>query len=233
MVEPTEEKGLKGMGLSMLNWSQKKIKDVSEDSVRKALNYTKRIDMNDWLKTVSNCPYKYAYDDTGIAIDAANRSVILIQHINKLPITKTYSFNNIRNWSYEIPGIDAVKTFGPVDASAAMGVFAHNWAAQKHAHSNTGLFIRVKDIDYPEWFIKFEATTNVKKDLLRWMEIFNQSINDKKPDTSSQKEKFCPMCGVKVPSTQNFVQNAEEKLVPNNILVFWQKLSPFLNIFIH
>ena len=198
MVEPTDEKGLKGMGLSMLNWSQKKIKDVSEDSVRKALNYTKRIDMNEWLKTVSNCPYKYAYDETGIAIDAANRSVILIQHINKLPITKTYSFNNIRNWSYEIPGVDAVKTFGPVDASAAMGVFAHNWAAQKQAQANTGLNIRVKDIDYPEWFIKFEPTTNVKKDLSRWMEIFSQYVNDEKPDTSSQKEKFCPMCGVKV-----------------------------------
>jgi hypothetical protein len=212
MVEPAEEKGLKGMGLSMLNWSQKKIKEVSEDSVQKALNYTKRIDMNDWLKTVSNCPYKHAYDDTGIAIDAANRSVILIQHINKLPITKIYSFNNIREWSYEIPGANTVQTFGPVGASAAMSVFAHNWAAQKQAHSNTGLFIRVKDIDYPEWFIKFEATTNVKKDLLRWMEIFSQYVNDQKPDTSSQKEKFCPMCGVKVPINTKFCAECGGKI---------------------
>jgi hypothetical protein len=211
MVE--EEKGLKGMGMSMLSWSQKKIKEVAEDStVQKALNYTKRIDMNDWLKTVSNCPYKYAYDDTGIAIDAANHSVILIQHINKLPITKIYPFNNIREWSYEIPGVDTVKTFGPIHASTAMGVFAHNWAAQKQAHSNTGLFIRVKDIDYPEWFIKFEATTNVKKDLLRWMEIFNQYINDEKPAIASQKEKFCPMCGVKVQINTKFCAECGAKI---------------------
>lgn len=224
MVTPTEEEGLGSsaskLGSSLLNWGQKKIKDkmAESDTLQKSLNYSKKISMQDWLTTLNNCPYKYGYDETGMAIDTAHQSVILIQHINNLPITKTYPFHLIREWSYEIPGADVVQTFGPVHASTAMSVFARNWAAQKQAESRTGFKVRVKDIDYPEWFIKFESTRMVETDLKRWMEIFTQNVNETPqmdgPDlrkvTSGQESspvaslKFCSSCGAKISKPGKF-----------------------------
>jgi len=150
--------------------------------------------MKDWLKTVDNCAYKYAYDESGIAIDIVNRSVILIQHINRRPVMKTYPFNLIRKWSYEIPSPEVIQTIGNVGIGPSLQVAAKNYMSAKNAQSNTGLKIQVKDIDYPEWFIRFASTNTVSTDLKRWMEIFTQYINDETPQTG----KFCPACGAKV-----------------------------------
>ena len=144
----------------------------------KSLDYTRRISMSDWLKTVSHCKYSYAYDEAGIALDTFNRSIILIQHIDRVPIIKTYLFDQVREWRYEIPSAQIVRPIGTVSLNTAFGMAGTNYRTTKEAQANTGLKIRVKDIDYPEWFIKFQSTKNVSTDLTRWIEILTQYINE-------------------------------------------------------
>ena len=168
----------------MTNWLKRIIgdKSSSNNTEPKPLDFTRKISMSDWLKTVSNCPYSYAYDETGIAVDTANQSVILIQHIVirdiKKPITKTYPFNQIREWSYEVPSPQIIIPIGKLSGGASIPIIAHNRRFRKEAEANTGFKVRVKDIDYPEWFIKFESSKTVSTDLTRWMEIFNQYVNE-------------------------------------------------------
>jgi len=37
--------------------------------------------------------------------------------------------------------------------------------------------VQVKDVDHPEWQIRFPYNKDLKKNLLRWMEIFEQKVN--------------------------------------------------------
>jgi hypothetical protein len=193
-----------------------------------ALDFSRKINMNDWLMTVSSCPYKYAYDETGIAIDATNRSVIMIQHINKKPVMKIYPFNNIREWSYDIPEVQVVLatkanqpayTSNSMGASigASIGAVIATSMNQKKAQANTGLKVRVKDIDYPEWFIKFESTKTVSTELKRWMEIFTQYIHEDLPQTTShtgnyQGGNYCPNCGAESAETAKFCNKCGTKI---------------------
>lgn len=160
------------------NGSSKNTEPSQKNTEPKPLDYTRKISMSDWLKTVSNCSYSYAYDETGIAVDTANQSVILIQHIDRLPITKTYPFNQIREWSYEIPSPKVVTPNGRESGSTLISMAMINRRYKNEAKDNTGFKVRVKDIDYPEWFIKFESTKTVSTDLTRWTEIFNQYVNE-------------------------------------------------------
>ena len=52
--------------------------------------------MRKWLDTKQFCPYRYAYDGTGIALDARNGAIHLIQKINNRYIEKNYAFDDIR-----------------------------------------------------------------------------------------------------------------------------------------
>lgn len=47
------------------------------------------------------------------------------------------------------------------------------------AMENTGLWLTVKDIEWPKWFVKFEYDKNTEIELTRWMEILQQNINEK------------------------------------------------------
>lgn len=168
----------------------------------KPLDYSRKISMRDWLRTVSNCRFSYAYDETGIAVDTVNRSVILIQHINRRPVTKTYSFDQIREWSYEIPG--AQRIYNNAKGMAAMQTMALNIRFKKEAELNTGFKVAVRDIDYPEWFIKFESTKTVSTDLKRWMEIFNQCVNEAAQIAPVASPNKCPACGTLITEPAKF-----------------------------
>jgi hypothetical protein len=59
---------------------------------------------------MAECGQKYAFDGTGIAVDAKNRIVHLASHANGQLISKKYPFSDVREWEYEIPG--KVMAFG-------------------------------------------------------------------------------------------------------------------------
>ena len=156
-----------------------------------AIDKTGRINMKPWLSKHSDCAYKYAWDGSGIALDVANKKVCLKSYINKQPISRDYSFSEVREWGYQMPGAPVV-TGGVVFGAGVQGA-AHNIGkslGQNFANTyneidaveNTGLWLKVKDIDHPQWFIKFECESSqdkkVENELIRWMEILQQNFNE-------------------------------------------------------
>lgn len=148
-----------------------------------------RIDMNEWLSSVAECDYKYAWDGSGIALDATGKQIHLTGRTDKKSVSKTYSFYDVREWGFEIPGVtmETGTTFhGPSlhavskNLGNIIGTSMVNQAILANAEDNTGLWLAVRDIDFPKWFIKFGAEKGRKHtetELNRWMEILRQNIN--------------------------------------------------------
>lgn len=54
----------------------------------------------------------------------------------------------------------------------------YNLQAGKENAANTGFVIAVKDVDIPRWRMAFKLDKNVENEMLRWMEIFRQYVNN-------------------------------------------------------
>jgi hypothetical protein len=127
----------------------------------------------EWLGLAEECQYQHYHKSTGIGMNAATRQVYLLDGDN----FKKYDFTDIRNWSY------SVLTGGTSMSNRTLAEGAHNSRQNKENEAGSGLFLDVKDIDHPEWRVAFpwHATNNRKTEveLKRWMEIFQQNINEK------------------------------------------------------
>jgi hypothetical protein len=178
-------------------------------------------DMNNWLKSKSFCHHTYAFDASGIALDEKNCAIYLICYEKKHLIEKKYSFDDIRNWRYEVyePNAFAAVSKGSmfntlIEGSSVMANIVDSAAS-------TGLTIEVKDINYPSWFIKFKSDKTVEAELKRWMEIFQQCINESANDTMSQEDTadiidsivLCPKCGFANISGTKYCGNCGNKLI--------------------
>ena len=130
--------------------------------------------MNLWLSSLNNCDHQYAWDGSGIAIDSKNKLLYLSGKFNKSYIEKVYSFNEVREWGYEIPG----QTF--ILGNATKDVIIQTSMFNLIALENTGLWLKVKDKSYPKWFVKFnfENKKEAEIKLSQWMEILRQEINN-------------------------------------------------------
>jgi hypothetical protein len=131
-----------------------------------------RVNMEPWLRSVKDFKYKYAWDGTGIAVDSTSRKIYLVSKFDKKNISKEYSFGEIRKWEYNIPGL--TKTLGNVSTQLAFDVATSNLMDLE----KTGLWLTVKDTEYPKWFIKFKCDNKTDIELSRWMEILSQEINN-------------------------------------------------------
>lgn len=165
----------------MTDWLRKIFQGPSETTPRTNNWYVPPVDESrdrHIPEELRKYPFRYSWDGTGIAVDPINECLILYQSLQKQVLIKKYSFFDVREWSYEIPGYNTTQTYGNVGLSVATGVAMQNYRSIKEANNRTGLTITVKDIDYPEWFVKFQRTKTVKTDLARWMEILNQHVNN-------------------------------------------------------
>ena len=105
---------------------------------------------------------------TGVTLNESKSEIILT---NRKGMVKSYPYNFIRAWEIK------EETPGKVVSSALVGSISAgtaNAGAAARARMNTGLFIQVKDIDYPEWRVSMFG----RNDRKRWFEILNQSINE-------------------------------------------------------
>ncbi len=131
--------------------------------------------MDSWLDSVSDFDFKYAFDGTGIAILKSKQIIRLAQKANGRVLSKEYPFTDIRSWETEIAGQAFVA--GPT-YKQQLGVTFFN---QKEAEK-TGLSLSVKDIQFPNWFIRFGNNLalgkNMEQELKRWMEILRQTVNE-------------------------------------------------------
>lgn len=121
---------------------------------------------NEISEKFSNFKYKHLHGKTGIAIDTDKQEV----HLKDRSNYKIYKYNEIRTWE------SSLNTGGQIYGTG-LNVIAANLATARQNADSTGLFIKVKDIDFPEWKISFPLKS-AKNDLNRWMEILRQTLNE-------------------------------------------------------
>jgi hypothetical protein len=149
-----------------------------------------RIGMRRWLATVAQCEFKDAWDGCGIALDGRTRIVHLTARFSGKPVSKSYPLQDVREWGIQVGGVTTVTASqvygGGVGGAAhnlgqsAAASFA-NAVSASNAIDSTGLWLRVRDTEYPRWFIKFVSRNAQDAAAMhRWMEVLQQQINERK-----------------------------------------------------
>lgn len=119
-----------------------------------------------WVELTSGCKYIHAHGKTGIALDVEKKII----HLKAGDSLKTYPFSDIREWRYSFnqPGV----AYGGGLTVAMQGAFA-----LKHSMNETGFYVLMRDIDFPEWRVTFKYNNKTENEFKRWMEIFRQYVN--------------------------------------------------------
>lgn len=111
---------------------------------------------------LSKSDYSHIYNDTAIAINRESSTIFLANKHDR----KTYSFDDVREWRYNLA---TMRPGGGVGEAIGELIRIKN---------ESGLFVAVKDIDFPEWRIEFKQDSKIEGELKRWMEIMRQCINN-------------------------------------------------------
>jgi hypothetical protein len=114
--------------------------------------------------------YRDWFDASGIALDITNQKIALCDK----KACKVYGFADIREFRSSFQTGGQVMAFGNVGVNANMQMATANLGTMLKNYSSSGLFIRVRDIDHPEW----QMTGIKEKQAKRWMEIFEQHVNE-------------------------------------------------------
>lgn len=120
--------------------------------------------------------YLHKFNDCEIRLDT-NKQEVFLKNSEE---ANTYSFEEIKEWSYNI-------TYGGEVAGTGLSSIRENGKTLSQNIADTGLFIRVKDVRKPEWHIQFyprndsfnsrKGINDLKAQLNQWMEIFDQNLN--------------------------------------------------------
>ncbi|MDO8826136.1 DUF4755 domain-containing protein [Methylophaga sp.] len=124
----------------------------------------KRPGNDPWLKEKEDCQFKTAYDGTGLALDTATKTI----HLKNKNVQKSYPFEDIREWKYN------VQTGGQIINGSA----GTNYGIHMRNKAESGLFVTMRDIEHPQWRIAFPYNKKMEGELLKWMEIFRQHVNN-------------------------------------------------------
>lgn len=111
--------------------------------------------------------YVHSYDNTGIAYDPDSRRVKLMSTFNKKKIVCEYDLSEIRSFSSQ------KQTGGHVAGTGAQVAGANIRNAYENRMAS-GIFIDVKDVNYPKWRIAFDQRDEISQN--RWSEILNQAF---------------------------------------------------------
>ena len=128
-----------------------------------ALNAQARRRFYAFVEHQGGSKYKGFADFTGLAINA-ERQLLLLASGRTM---KAYPFNAVRSWEKK------EQRAGRVIGGGMEGA-AVNLAEGINAANNTGIFVQVKDVDTPEWHIRFHK----KREINRWFEILQQLLNE-------------------------------------------------------
>lgn len=125
--------------------------------------------------------YSHTLSYSSMRINSRKRTIDLKDGRNE----KTYSFDDIESWRYNISYGDAIE-------GAGLNLAAINLNNMRLAENRaeTGFFIKVRDIHNPEWQIHFfpkegsfknqKGIKNLEKHMNQWVEVFNQIVNKNK-----------------------------------------------------
>ncbi len=143
-------------GLAYIFWKMAGTK--GREAFDQLIKQNLKPDLTDW------------FDASGIAMDIKARKIAVASK----NACKIYDFDDIRGFRSSFQSGGQVQAFGNVGVNANMQMAAANIGTGLRNYSQSGLFVRVRDVDHPEWQIQgIDA-----KHAARWMEIFEQYVNE-------------------------------------------------------
>ncbi|HHH0785919.1 TPA: DUF4755 domain-containing protein [Yersinia enterocolitica] len=124
--------------------------------------------------------YYHEFDKTSLLIDL-NKKIIKLKEKNK---EQTYPLSDVKTWRYDLTSSGKVIGVGITNGIIAK---SQNDSNRLKDAKNSGFFISVKDIQNPEWQIKFfpkegrfsddKGFRDTEIQLKRWMQVFEQVLN--------------------------------------------------------
>ena len=118
-------------------------------------------------QATSEYRFSHSADNTGIALSTQLRNIVLVHGTDR----REYPFTDIRRWErIWLLGTPQVTT----SVMASRADRAHAKEIDHANRSNSGLFIEVRDIQFPRWRVAFDDYN----DLTRWCEILQQCVNE-------------------------------------------------------
>ncbi|RLM18075.1 hypothetical protein BIY29_18700 [Brenneria alni] len=125
--------------------------------------------------------YSHTLLNSSMKLDSKERLIFLKDGNNE----KTYSFDDIKEWKYNISHGNEIEGAG-LSLNAAN---INNMRMFKN-RAETGFFISMRDIQNPEWQIQFfpkegsfksqKGLKDLQKQMNQWMEVFDQVVNENK-----------------------------------------------------
>lgn len=133
--------------------------------------------------------FKHFEGETAVVLNRTDRTIAL----QVIGARAKYGYGEIREWTINQQDLGRAFGFGVQGQMAAAGA---NIAAIRKEVANTGLSVRVRDINHPEWFIRMWDKTTRN----RWFEILTQEINEGGIQTAPRASGtsgagFCGNCG--------------------------------------
>ena len=146
-------------------------------------------------------------------------------YLRKDDYSKSYAFSDVRSWNTNLQ-TGGSHIYGGGQVLHALAVGSANKKQEKFNSENTGLFVKVKDINIPEWRIRFSSNESIEKgEQTRWMEILTQVLNENLPahapqvdllqrpdDTAIKAFRFCADCGAKNMRSALFCADCGERI---------------------
>lgn len=149
-------------------------------AIPKYLDKRKNHSTIDYLNENNDGYYYHEFDKTSLLVDL-NKKTIKLKEKNK---EQTYPFSDIKTWRYDLTSSGKVIGVGITNGIIAK---SQNDSNRLKDAKNSGFFISVKDIQNPEWQIKFfpkegrfsddKGFRDTEIQLKRWMQVFEQVLN--------------------------------------------------------
>ncbi|WP_064515970.1 DUF4755 domain-containing protein [Buttiauxella gaviniae] len=149
-------------------------------AIPKYLDKRKNHSTIDYFNENNDGYYYHEFDKTSLLIDI-NKKAIKLKEKNK---EKTYSFDELREWRYSLESAGKMLGIGITNTLIAK---SQNDINKLRDEKNSGFFVSVKDIENPEWQIKFfpkkgrfnndEGLRDTEIQMKKWMEVFSQVFN--------------------------------------------------------
>ncbi|EOV4131569.1 DUF4755 domain-containing protein [Yersinia enterocolitica] len=149
-------------------------------AIPKYLDKRKNHSTIDYLNENNDGYYYHEFDKTSLLVDL-NKKTIKLKEKNK---EQTYPFSDIKTWRYDLTSSGKIIGVGITNGIIAK---SQNDSNRLKDAKNSGFFISVKDIQNPEWQIKFfpkegrfsddKGFRDTEIQLKRWMQVFEQVLN--------------------------------------------------------
>lgn len=149
-------------------------------AIPKYLDKRKNHSTIDYLNENNDGYYYHEFDKTALLLDL-NKKTLKLKDKGK---EQTYPFSDIKTWRYDLTSSGKIIGVGITNGIIAK---SQNDSNRLKDAKNSGFFISVKDIQNPEWQIKFfpkkgrfsddVGFRDTELQMKRWMQVFEQVLN--------------------------------------------------------